>query len=890
MTPDTIAHYRISEKIGEGAMGEVYRATDSKLGREVAIKMIPEDFAKDTSRMSRFTREAQVLASLNHPNIAAIYGVEDRALIMELVEGQTLAERIKQGPIPLDEALEFAKQIASGIEAAHEKGVVHRDLKPSNIKITPGGTIKLLDFGLAKAEGPWAPVTPVDETPTLTVASTGAGVILGTAAYMAPEQARGRNVDKRADVWAFGVVVYEMLTGKQLFAGESVTDVLAAVVRQEVDLSNVPAKVRPLLRRCLEKDPKRRLRDVADAMLLLEPTPDDIAGAPPAKRAAVWALACATVVLLAALATLAWIHFREVPPAEEVTRFQIGLPDNARFTSMGASTISPDGRKIAFSAYTEDGEPRVWLRTFDAPTAVPLEDARTNQVPFPFFWSPDSRFVAYEGGGRLRKVPVEGGTSQVIAEAPKPFGGQWVLGGSWNRDNVIIIGTGNGIMRVSADGGGLTPVTSLASGESGHVFPTFLPDGRHFLYLRGTTAGNRFVAVGDLEAKPDAQSTSTVLKTDLAVVVVPSSPDGRLKLLFQRDSTVLAQDFDDRTFVVSGEPAPIAEQVASFAQGLLGFFSASNTGTLIYRTIAEDTRQLTWFDREGQVLGTPGEPAPYGVVKVSPDGTRAAVVLNVDLRAGPPNNDIWIVDLIKGGTTRLTFDPGIDTVPVWSPDGRWIAWLSSREKQWGLFRKAADGSGVEERLSESETGQGLTDWTHDGHLIYSSMGDVWALPVQPDGAGNRAPIAVVNSPANEAGAYVSPDNRWIAYVSNETGQQEMFVQSFNPRGGAAAGKWQISTRGTLGVARWRNDSKELMFVNGDGSFVAIDIAPTTTFQASAPHRLFQVPFEILALSPNPGTLVDVTRDQQRLLVPMPVPESAQREVSVVVNWPAALRK
>ncbi|HZM59340.1 MAG TPA: protein kinase [Vicinamibacterales bacterium] len=890
MTPSTIAHYRISEKIGEGAMGEVYRATDSKLGREVAIKMIPEDFARDASRMSRFTREAQVLASLNHPNIAAIYGVEDRALIMELVEGQTLADRIKQGAIPLDEALEFAKQIASGIEAAHEKGIVHRDLKPSNIKITPSGTIKLLDFGLAKAEGPWAPVTPVDETPTLTVASTGAGVILGTAAYMAPEQARGRNVDKRADVWAFGVVVYEMLTGKPLFPGESVTDVLAAVVRQDVDLSEVPAKVRPLLRRCLEKDPKRRLRDVADAMLLLEPTPDESAAALPVSRAPVWALAGATAVLLVALATLAWIHFREVPPTAEVTRFQMGLPDNARFTSIGASTISPDGRKIVFSAYGADGAPRVWIRTFDSAAAVPLEDARTSQVPFPFFWSPDSRFIAFEGGGRLRKIPVEGGTPQAIAEAPKSFGGQWVLGGSWNRDNVIIIGTSNGIMRVSADGGGLTPVTQLTNGELGHIFPTFLPDGRHFVYLRGPAPGSRFIALGDLDAKPDAQSTTPILKTDFAVVAVPASPDGRLTLLFQRDTTVLAQEFDATAFTLRGEPAPIAEQVASFTNGAIGFFSASNTGTLIYRSISEDVRQLTWFDREGQAVGTPGGHAPYGIVKVSPDGTKAAVVLNVDLRVRPPNNDVWIVDLIKGGSTRLTFDPATDTNPVWSPDGKWVAWQSNRDKEFELFRKAADGSGIEERLRSSKPVSNLTDWSRNGYLIYSSMGDLWALPEQPDAAGNRTPVAVVNSPANEYVGYVSPDNRWIAYLSTETGQQEMFVQSFNPAGGAAVGKWQVSERGTMGVARWRSDSKELMFVGSDGSILAVDVAPGGAFQASAPHKLFQVPFEILALAPNPGQLIDVTRDHQRLLVPMPVPSSAQREVSVVVNWPTALRK
>jgi Tol biopolymer transport system component len=891
MTPETIAHYRISSKIGEGAMGEVYRATDSKLGREVAIKLIPEDFAKDSTRMSRFTREAQVLASLNHPNIAAIYGVEDRALIMELVEGPTLAERIKQGPIPMDEALEFARQIADGLAAAHDKGIVHRDLKPANIKIAPGGTIKLLDFGLAKTDGPWTTSTPIEEAPTLTVASTGAGMILGTAAYMPPEQARGRNVDRRADIWAFGVILYEMLTGTQTFAGDTVTDVLASVVRQDPDLTRVPAKVRPLLRRCLEKDPKRRLRDAGDAMLLLEPATDDAVASAPTRSGLLWTIGGIAVALLVAIAALAWVHFREVPPSAEVVRFQMGLPDNTRFTTTGVATISPDGRMVAFSAYGADGEPRVWVRAFDAPTAAVLDEAKTSQVPFPFFWSPDSRFIAFEGNGQLKKVGLEGGAPQIIAAPPKRFFGQWVLGGTWNRDNVILIGTDDGIMRVTSEGGTLTPVTAVRKGELPHVFPTFLPDRRHFLYVRGASRGDRFVAVGDLDAKPEAQSTTPVLKTDFGVMVV-RTPAGGSTLLFQRDATVLAQDFDVRTFTIQGEPEPVAEQVASVSPGSVGpgIFSASNTGTLIFRTVAEGIRQLTWFNREGQIISTPGEHAIYGIVKVSPDGTKAAVVMNVDLRVQPPNTDVWIVDLVKGGSTRLTYDPATDTQPVWSPDGKWVAWASNRNKEPGLFRKAADGSGAEERLSTSTTLVQLTDWSHNGYLIYGAMGDVWALPVEPDATGKRTPVAVVNSPANELGAYVSPDNRWIAYISNETGQQELFVQPFKLGGGAAAGKWPVSTRGTMGMARWRADSKELMFINGDGSIVAVDVAPGPSFQISAPHRLFQLPLELLSLNNVRGTLVDVTRDAQRLLLIMPVQESAQREISVVMNWQSALRK
>jgi tRNA A-37 threonylcarbamoyl transferase component Bud32 len=614
--PTTIAHYRISAKLGEGATGEVYRATDTKLGREVAIKIIPEDFANDAQRMPRFTREAQMLASLNHPNIAAIYGVEDRALIMELVEGQTLAERIKQGAIPLGEAIEFARQIADGLEAAHEKGIVHRDLKPANIKITPTGTIKLLDFGLAKSDGPWTSAVSAEELPsTISVARTGAGMILGTPAYMAPEQARGRSVDKRADIWAFGVILYEMLTGQRVFEGETLTDVLASVTRQDPDLARVPAQVRPMLERCLAKDPKKRLRDIGDAMLLLTTTQATTSAGASSRTPSI-VLGAIAAALALALGGLAYVHFRETLPAADVVRFQLGLPDNVRFTQLGVSTISPDGRKVAFAAYGADGNARVWIRSLDSSSATPLADAGINQGTFPFFWSPDSRFIAFEQGGRLKRIAADGGAPQVIAEPQKPVGGAWVLGGSWNRDNVIIIGTSDGVMRVSADGGALTPVTALGKDEFAHTFPAFLPDGRHFVYLRAGIVGSRFIAVGDLDAAPAAQSVVPVLKTDIAALVVPTAPDGSLTLLFQRDATVMAQDFDRRTFTLTGEPVAVVDQVMNVTGVGLGYFSASNTGTLVYRSLATDQRQLTWFNRDGQVLGTPGERAPYGLVKL----------------------------------------------------------------------------------------------------------------------------------------------------------------------------------------------------------------------------------------------------------------------------------
>ena len=878
MQPDLIAHYRISSKLGEGAMGEVYRATDSKLGREVAIKLIPEDFAKDATRMARFTREAQVLASLNHPNIAAIYGVEDRALIMELVEGETLSERIKKGAIPLEEALDIARQIADGLEAAHDKGVVHRDLKPANIKITPGGVVKLLDFGLAKAEGPWSATTSVEDAPTLTVASTGAGVILGTAAYMAPEQARGRTVDKRADIWAFGVILYEMLTGQQTFAGDTITDVLASVVRQDPDLTRVPAKVRPLLERCLAKDPKRRLRDAGDAMLLLD-TPAATTAAP-ANRMMTWAVAGAATLLAVALAWLSVVHFREVPPEPEVVRFQITLPDEVSFTQFGVSSISPDGRKLAFAAFGYDGAPRVWIRTFDSPTPRPLMEARISQQQAPFFWSADSRYVFFDSERKLKKIDINGGAPEVVSNLQP-------LGGSASADGTILFGATGGIMKIAASGGEPTPVVkATAENQNVHAFPVFLPDGRHFLYMRGAPAGKRAIYVGDLETTSEAQSATPLVSTDYGFAVGQSNANDAPAVLYLRDNTLLAQTFDMSALTLTGEPVTVAEQVATLPNQAIGQFSASKTGTLAYRMAAENTRQLTWYNRQGEIAGRPGERAPYGTMKVSPDGGKAVVAQN-DPRQ-PGNSDLWVVDLTSGLSTRFTFDPAIDSQPVWSPDGKYIAWMSQRGGMWDFYRKAADGSGSDERLGAPANAGNLTDWTHNGYLIFAMTGDVYALPAEADASGKRTAVPVIQSPGSERGAYVSPDNRWIAYMSNETGRDEIYVQPFAVSGNKASGKWMVS-KGTRGMARWRGDSKELMFVDSEGAIVTVDVAAGSAFQASAPKKLFLMPLELLG-NPNPGTLADATRDGQRLLMVMPVPDSAQRELAVVLNWQAGLKR
>ena len=888
MTPESIAHYKISSKLGEGAMGEVYRATDSKLGREVAIKLIPEDFARDALRMARFTREAQVLASLNHPNIAAIYGVEDRALIMELVEGQTLSERIKQGPIPLEEALDIARQIADGLEAAHDKGIVHRDLKPANIKITPGGTVKLLDFGLAKSDGPWGTTTPVEDAPTLTVASTGAGVILGTAAYMAPEQARGRNVDRRADIWAFGVILYEMLTGAQMFHGDTVTDVLASVVRQDPDLTRVPAKVRPLLERCLTKDPKKRLRDAGDAMLLLDTAPAIVIQAP---RSQQWILAAVAGLLAIALAWVSVAHFRESAPTAATTRFLIMYPAGTSPIGTGVFAISPDGRQVAFGAFGSDGVARIWLRPIDQVRARVLPGAEINRNSLALFWSPDSGSLAYWADQKLKRIAIAGGPAQTIADVEGN-----VLGGSWNRDGSILFGSFTGVMQVPASGGTPSPVTKAAANQP-HLAPHFLPDGRRFLYLRGGEPGNRAVFIGSLDAKPEEQRSTPLIKTDYGATYVPGPNPQKGQLLYFRDTALMAQPFDASRGELENEPTSVVEQVAVANVGPggtlgLGYFAASESGTLVYFKPVSRNTQLTWFNREGQGGGGSIEAGRSGVLKLSPDGTRVALERTDEAK----NQDIWQIDLARGLTTRFTFDAATDAQPVWSPDGARIAWQSNRGGFGGLYSKLADGSGSDELLYKlaDGTAPGLTDWTHDGRfLVYSYQGDIWALPVSGN-VEDRKPVPLVQGDRNQLGAYVSPDQRWVAYLSNESGRQELYVQPFSPgtasatQASPAAGKWMLSN-GTLGMARWRADSKELLFLGSDGGVMAVDIAPGPVFKASAPKVLFQLPRVILTMTGNPGQIVDVTRDHQRFLLTMPILDE-DSGLNVVLNWQAALGK
>jgi hypothetical protein len=712
-------------------MGEVYRAHDSKLEREVALKILPEAFAQDVDRMARFEREAQVLASLNHPHIAAIYGLEDsngiRALVMELVEGPTLAERIDGRAMALEEALPIAKQIAEALEYAHEKGIIHRDLKPANVKLSVDGNVKVLDFGLAKALEEPSPLGNPSVSPTLTLEGTRAGVILGTAAYMAPEQARGAAADKRADIWAFGCLLYEVLTGKPVFHGDTTSDILAAVLRAEPDWRALPAAtpltIRKLLRRCLERDRKQRLQAIGEARIAIDAPPEEGQIAQPSNALRspklFWTIAAAAS--LAALA-LAFVHFREKAPEPEPVRFQIVAPEKSTF--IAGAHVSPDGRRIAFSARGPDGRPVLWLRTLDSLESRPL--AGTEGLVSPPFWSPDGRFIAFATTSKLKKMEASGGPAQTLCDLPALW-----RGGAWSREGVIIFGTAAlGLMRVSETGGAASPLTNLDSTlsliESFHGFPAFLPDDRHFVYLRYSGAETSGIYLGSLDAKPEQQSSKRQVATNSYAAYAPSPEAGASNssmghLIFVREGSLVAEAFDARRLELAGEAVPIAEDVSGAAAPQ---FSVSTTGVLAYRTggigVGGPITQLTWFDLTGKTLETVDEPGQYNTVALSPDGARVAfsrVGRQVHREgAALQYTDLWVHEFARNTSTQLTFGLGVNWMALWSPDGSRIVFASNRDGNFNLYQKDSSGAGKEDLLLKTGETKFPYDWSPDGAL------------------------------------------------------------------------------------------------------------------------------------------------------------------------------
>ncbi len=866
-----LAHYEITRHLGSGGMGDVYEAADSKLGRQVAIKVLPEPFAHDIERIARLQREARLLAALTHPNIAGIHGLEEsndrHYLVMELVPGETLAEHIRQGALPMDEALAIARQIAQALEAAHDKGIVHRDLKPANVKITPDGSVKVLDFGLAKAFDTGRPDSNVSNSPTLSLAATQQGAILGTAAYMSPEQARGTAVDRRTDLFSFGAVLYEMLTGTRAFAGETVGDILAAVIRSEPDWTALPSAtppaVRRLLRRCLQKDRHRRLDTAAAARIEIDEAPSEPDNSSPpmrllsARRGLPWILVAALAVLALGLATAAVRSGRAVPDAPE-RRVEISTPSTPLPLHFA---LSPDGRSIVFVA-AGDGPPRLWLRALDRIDAQPL--ASTDGAEYPF-WSADSRSVGFFATGKLYRVEVAGGPAQQIAVAASG------TGGAWNANGTILYTpnvAADRIYRISSSGGATTAVTENDPARTGvaHHFPFFLPDQRRFLFYATGNPEVRGIYLASLEGG----APKRLMAADAFGAFLP--PD-RVAFVLQGALVTRQLDLVRGEFV--GDPETLAESVGYDPATGWGGFSVSGDGTVAYRA-GMTRRQLAWYDRTGAPAGAVGQPdtSELGSPALSPDGRLVAVDRSIQNNSG-----IWIMDLLRGGSSPFTFEAAAEVHPVWSPDGSRIAFESSQQA-WKMRVKTSTGIGTDEILLDEPDLQRPQDWSKDGRfLVYDKLTpttghDVWVLEMAGD---KRKARPFVVSPAEELNAQFSPDGRWIAYETNESGQSQVVVQSFP----AQTRTWPISINGGV-QPRWRADGRELYFIAADRKMMATAIVSSgSAFEAGTPVALFPTRIVHSRLTGLHAQYA-VSRDGRFLI--NETAEDSVAPITLVLNW------
>jgi len=874
----TLSHYRITSAIGAGGMGEVYRATDTKLGREVALKRLPEAFASDPERLARFEREARLLASLNHAGIAHLYGFETATLsdgaklhliAMELVEGEDLAERLKRGPIPIDEAIAIAKQVAEALEEAHDKGIVHRDLKPANVKLTPDGKVKVLDFGLAKAwEGPGAASSDLSQSPTLAHTGTAAGLILGTAAYMSPEQARGRAVDRRADIWAFGVLLYEMLTGRRLFDGETVSDTLAAVLKTDPDWSALPAgtpeTVRKLLRRCLERDAKQRLRDIGEARVALGDTSGlSTAGATLAapvvvtwRSPAVWA-ALALVAAASAIGSIwAWTRLRPSSPSP-VTRLSIQLPAGQVLAGVGGPALSLDGRLVAYVARGADGVSRLYVR--------PLDRFESNVIPGsegarqPFF-SPDGNRIGFFAGARLLTASLAGGTPVAISDA-----GFQTFGATWGEDDTIVFVPTlvSGLLSIPASGGKpqkLTEPDEAARGYA-HVWPRFLPGGRTLLYT--IWAGQSGEVAGGALLSLDTGTPLTRLTREFGSLTYASSGH----LLVSGRGGVTAAAFDPDHPQATRARMPVLDDVYSTPVDDNSWFSVSDSGTLAYVPGDPNLGVFAWVDRAGVVTPISEKPTSVADPTLSPDGTMAVVEQGDDA--------LWVVELRRGIRRRLTQDDERNSAyPVWSRDGSRIVFASNRGGDWDLYAAPASG-GPAKRLLARKGLQLPASEAPDGTLLFCERATGTGadlLTLSRD--GKVAPFLV--SPTSTVGGQYAPDGRTIAYVSDETGRDEVYLRSVAKPAVAIA----VSTDGGR-APRWSPDGKELFYRRGD-SFLAVAVSAAGSLSVGDARKLFDLRAGT-GRSTNHAAY-DVAPDGRRFLVQLLDPRAIPTQIHLVLNW------
>ncbi|HJZ78481.1 MAG TPA: protein kinase [Vicinamibacterales bacterium] len=896
--------FEILAKLGEGGMGEVYRARDTKLHRDVALKILLESFASDWERMMRFEREAKTLASLNHPHIAQIYGLEQSstvsALVMELVEGDTLADRVARGVVPVEEAIPIASQIAKALEAAHEQGIVHRDLKPANIKVRADGTVKVLDFGLAKTTGPTASsagsVSGVAATITSPALMTGAGMVLGTAAYMSPEQARGNAVDKRADIWAFGVLLWEMLTGHRPFAGDTVSDTLAAVLRDDPSWDHIPGRIQPILRRCLQKDPRQRLRDIGDVRVLLEDalaspgsTGWSFAAARPLWRRAMPGVASVVATGLV-VGGATWIAARPSPdrlvqhlslahPQPEVVGGN-DFDDNI--------AVSPDGRTVAYVAAATSVNSnilRLYLRALGRREPVLL--SATARAPF---FSADGQWIGFvENNERLSKVPLTGGPPVAIggrANAPR--------GISWGDDDRIVYATADlatGLMRISAAGGEPTMVTKadVSKGEADHVFPDVLPRGRGILF---TIVGSASTPGSDVALFDSKTGTYRVLIRDGThpKYVAPGY------VVYARAGSLQAVAFDLDRLEVVGSPVPVLEGVQTRPSGAAAFGIASN-GTLAYieRGVAEEDRTLAWLDRQGRETPLALQAGYYVSFALSRDGSNVALSRNSNVGN---QSEIWVWSNERQTLSRVSFEPGAHEAPLWTPDGRSIAYTSC-QTGCSLYLRRGDGTGSPEALlnvkDKAQRAQVFASgWTPDGRLLFEEqrLGGSWTVKSVAL-SGSREEVTLLSDPSyREGAATVSPDGRWLAYVSNESGAPKVYVRTFPD---TSAGKWQVSSDFAT-TPKWSTDGHQLYFVDSprqsDPAVAVVEVQAGSTFSFSRPRRLFNLPPTVrgVALMRNFSGEFDVSRDGQRFLFVRNGEGLVRPNVNVVLNWTADLAR
>ena len=870
--------YEVIAKLGEGGMGEVYRARDTKLDREVALKILPDNVANDPDRLLRFEREAKTLAALNHPQIAQIYAVEaldgaasGRAIVMELVDGEDLGERLARGAIPIDEALPIARQIAEALEAAHDQGIVHRDLKPANVKVRADGTVKVLDFGLAKVleSGSAARDIGPATSPTITTpAMTAAGVILGTAAYMSPEQAKGKIVDRRADIWAFGCVLYEMLTGRRAFAGEDVTDTLTAIMRDTPDVAALPADtpqaVKLLIARCLEKDLRKRLPHIGLARLDLTDTPASILpeqAATRSSRRGIHLISVAAAMMAAAGLGFVAATFRQPASVRApIVKSTIALP-SPEHELVGGDTIalSPDGRKIAFAYPDTNGRRMIWVRSLNSLEAQPVRGSDNGMGPF---WSPDSQSLAFSADARLKRVDLADGSVKTITDN--------ALGGcDWNRDDVILFqhSVERRVYRVSAAGGTAQPAPSTErEGFSASYFASFLPDGQHFLFLR-----SRKVYVSSLAEGTSAQ---------LLLEDVGNAKYAAGHLLFLRETTLFAQPFDPDRLALSGTPLVIAEGIRINTGSGAGSFSVTSNGLLAYVTTDVTPSRLTWFDRTGSAVGALGDPAIISELSLSADGLWAAASIQ---SSGADDHDIWVFDLRRGVRTRVTRDEADDTAPAISRDGSHVAFSSRRGRVKTLALRAVGSTAATRALTEDPLNKYMQDFSADGkQVLYSRHGgsalhDLFSVASD----GKSAPEAVLKTDAHESRGAFSPDGRYIAYESNESGRSEIYLVDYPIR---APGRPVSSAGGAH--PRWRRDGKELYYLNGSTVMHVTVTTSASGVELGPPAALFDLGPRVRNLTGGISTganFYGVAPDGQRFLFAVPQ-YLAPGTITLVVNW------